>query len=176
MSRKLAKAGADIVIHHHPHTLQGIEIYEGTLIAYSLGNFIFPVHSTEYMKDREGNADESVILQADIDFKPGNRKSINYQLIPTIIDEDNVTKFADGDRKDNIIKKMTDYSIALNNRSYLRQKYFSSCFSQAKKFFKLAYYTLSDKGVLSTYRYIRLHISTKMHRNWMRGVLTFGWY
>jgi len=34
-------AGADIVIGHHPHTLQGLEIYRGKLIAYSLGNFIF---------------------------------------------------------------------------------------------------------------------------------------
>jgi poly-gamma-glutamate capsule biosynthesis protein CapA/YwtB (metallophosphatase superfamily) len=34
-------AGADIVICHHPHVLQGFEWYRGRLIAYSLGNFIF---------------------------------------------------------------------------------------------------------------------------------------
>ena len=33
--------GADIVVGHHPHTFQGIEIYRGKLIAYSLGNFVF---------------------------------------------------------------------------------------------------------------------------------------
>ncbi len=32
-------AGADLVIGHHPHVLQGIEIYKNRLIAYSLGNF-----------------------------------------------------------------------------------------------------------------------------------------
>lgn len=31
-------AGADIVIGHHPHVLQGIERYKGGVIAYSLGN------------------------------------------------------------------------------------------------------------------------------------------
>ena len=34
-------AGADLVVGHHPHVLQGIEIYEGKYIAYSLGNFCF---------------------------------------------------------------------------------------------------------------------------------------
>lgn len=34
-------AGADLVICHHPHVLQGFEWYQGRLIAYSLGNFIF---------------------------------------------------------------------------------------------------------------------------------------
>lgn len=33
--------GADIAIGHHPHVVQGFEIYKDRLIAYSLGNFIF---------------------------------------------------------------------------------------------------------------------------------------
>lgn len=34
-------AGADLVIGHHPHILQGLELYKGRVIAYSLGNFAF---------------------------------------------------------------------------------------------------------------------------------------
>ncbi len=34
-------AGADAVIAHHPHVLQGVEWYDGALIAYSLGNLVF---------------------------------------------------------------------------------------------------------------------------------------
>ena len=33
--------GADLVIGHHPHVLQGIEQYKGKYIAYSLGNFCY---------------------------------------------------------------------------------------------------------------------------------------
>ena len=36
-----AEAGADLVIGHHPHYVQGIESYHGKLIFYSLGNFVF---------------------------------------------------------------------------------------------------------------------------------------
>ncbi len=34
-------AGADLIIGHHPHVLQGIEYYKKGVIAYSLGNFVF---------------------------------------------------------------------------------------------------------------------------------------
>ena len=37
----LIDAGADLVIAHHPHVLQGIEVYGDGLIAYSMGNFLF---------------------------------------------------------------------------------------------------------------------------------------
>ena len=39
--RMAIDAGADLVFGHHPHVLQGIEVYKGKLIAYSLGNFAF---------------------------------------------------------------------------------------------------------------------------------------
>lgn len=35
------EAGADVVIGHHPHVVQNVEIYQGKPIFYSLGNFIF---------------------------------------------------------------------------------------------------------------------------------------
>lgn len=34
-------AGAVLAIAHHPHVTQGLELYKGKLIAYSMGNFIF---------------------------------------------------------------------------------------------------------------------------------------
>ncbi|HNX01768.1 MAG TPA: CapA family protein, partial [Candidatus Cloacimonadota bacterium] len=41
MRHFLIDHGADIVINHHPHIIQGFEMYHGKLIAHSLGNFIF---------------------------------------------------------------------------------------------------------------------------------------
>jgi hypothetical protein len=39
--RQAIADGADIALGHHPHVLQGFEIYRDQLIAYSLGNFLF---------------------------------------------------------------------------------------------------------------------------------------
>lgn len=41
ITRAAVDAGADIVVAHHPHVLQGFEWYKGRLIAYSMGNFLF---------------------------------------------------------------------------------------------------------------------------------------
>ena len=40
LARKLVDNGAAIIVGHHPHVIQGYEVYNGALIAYSLGNFI----------------------------------------------------------------------------------------------------------------------------------------
>jgi poly-gamma-glutamate synthesis protein (capsule biosynthesis protein) len=39
--QRMVDAGADLVIGHHPHVPQGIQIYKGAPICYSLGNFVF---------------------------------------------------------------------------------------------------------------------------------------
>ena len=47
-------AGAALVIGHHPHVLQGYQLGDNTLVAYSLGNFVFDQF--------EGRPNDSVIL------------------------------------------------------------------------------------------------------------------
>ncbi len=44
-------AGADMVMGHHPHVLQGLEEYKGKMIAYSLGNFCFGGNQNPIDKD-----------------------------------------------------------------------------------------------------------------------------
>lgn len=39
--RGLAEAGADVVVGHHPHVLQGVEVHAGVPIVHSLGNLVF---------------------------------------------------------------------------------------------------------------------------------------
>ena len=41
IGRAAIDAGADIVVGHHPHVVQGIEQYGDTYILYSLGNLVF---------------------------------------------------------------------------------------------------------------------------------------
>ncbi|NLK20859.1 MAG: CapA family protein [Epulopiscium sp.] len=41
LAHAMIDAGADVIIGHHPHVLQGIEFYKDKPILYSIGNFIF---------------------------------------------------------------------------------------------------------------------------------------
>ena len=40
-AQAMLAAGADLVIGHHPHVVQGTEVSDGRFVAYSLGNFVF---------------------------------------------------------------------------------------------------------------------------------------
>jgi poly-gamma-glutamate synthesis protein (capsule biosynthesis protein) len=53
--RKLAKglvtAGADLILGHHPHVTQDIQVVDGAVIIYSLGNFIFDQYFSTDVRD-----------------------------------------------------------------------------------------------------------------------------
>ncbi|OIO88280.1 MAG: hypothetical protein AUK03_16525 [Anaerolineae bacterium CG2_30_64_16] len=49
VGRAAIRAGANLVMGHHPHRIQGIEIIDGHPICYSMGNFAFDWHK---MHDR----------------------------------------------------------------------------------------------------------------------------
>ena len=51
LGKKCIDLGADLVIGHHPHVLQGIEEYNGKYIIYSLGNFSFGANKNPSDKD-----------------------------------------------------------------------------------------------------------------------------
>ncbi len=44
------EAGADLIIGHHPHVLQGVGSYQGVPILYSAGNFVFDQREGERME------------------------------------------------------------------------------------------------------------------------------
>lgn len=45
LGRTFVDAGADVVLGHHPHVLQGAEVYKGKPIFYSMGNLLSPLPS-----------------------------------------------------------------------------------------------------------------------------------
>lgn len=47
-AHRIIEAGADGIIGHHPHCPQGIEIYRGKPVIYSLGNFILGYYNQRY--------------------------------------------------------------------------------------------------------------------------------
>jgi len=71
IARTIIDAGADIIIGHHPHVVQGIEIYNGKLIFYSLGNFIF---------DQYFSRDTQEGLAVEVNITDNNTKFFLYPL------------------------------------------------------------------------------------------------
>ncbi len=68
--------GADMVIGHHPHVLQGVEEYNGKYIIYSLANFCFGANRSPSDKD-------TMIFQQTFTFIDGEKQQDrNVKLIP----------------------------------------------------------------------------------------------
>jgi poly-gamma-glutamate capsule biosynthesis protein CapA/YwtB (metallophosphatase superfamily) len=76
LAHKFVDAGADIILGHHPHVIQGVESYEGAVIAYSLGNFLF---DTRYPERRY-----STLLVIEVSRSKG---ILGFRLIPIYIDD-----------------------------------------------------------------------------------------
>ena len=123
--------GADLVIGHHPHVLQGIEYYNGKTIAYSLGNFCFGGNSNPTDKDtmilqmsftvqKETQADDeqSGIISSELTIIPCRISSAtaynDYQ--PTILS---------GDEAQDVLEKLDERSQEILS-SYSVQAVYSS--------------------------------------------------
>jgi poly-gamma-glutamate synthesis protein (capsule biosynthesis protein) len=65
-SREFARAGATLILEHHPHVPQGVERIGNSLIAYSLGDFCFPVYSDSYLRAHLPNTARSYVLLAEV--------------------------------------------------------------------------------------------------------------
>ena len=99
--------GADIVVGHHPHVLQGIETYKDKTIAYSLGNFCFGGNKNPSDKD-------SVILQETFTVDNGTNTS-ETTLIPCSLSSstdknDYKPRVLEGDEGQRVLDKIASIS------------------------------------------------------------------
>ncbi len=72
-ARGLIDAGSDAIIGHHPHVVNGVEIYNGRIIAYSLGDFMLYI-------GRQPRADEGMIVYL---YLVGNQ-ILSWSFYPTV--------------------------------------------------------------------------------------------
>ncbi|MBM6667840.1 CapA family protein [Lacrimispora saccharolytica] len=101
--------GADLVLGHHPHVLQGIEKYQGKYIVYSLGNFCFGGNKNPSDKD-------TMIFQQTFTLENGEvveDDAIN--IIPCrISSEDDYNNYqptpAEGEEAQRILGRIQEYS------------------------------------------------------------------
>ena len=99
-ARASIDAGADMVLSHHPHVMQALEFYKGKLIAYSLGNFLFPYKTVEGRK--------SFILKAELG--PGG--STGVRAIPVYMGEYGRPSIQTGASAAGILDKLREVSAA----------------------------------------------------------------
>lgn len=88
-------AGADMVVGHHAHTLQGIEIYNDKPIIYNLGNFLF-----------NNETIDTALFQVLLN----NDGTMEYYMIPAL-QSNSKTEVLEGDDKIRVINDINSYSV-----------------------------------------------------------------
>ncbi len=96
----LSAAGADLIVGDHPHCLQPFTYTGSTMVAYSLGNFLF----TSYTVD-------TGILEAS--FSTADKTLTSLRFVP-MLQQDSAVKMADETEKARILQKLRDISPDVN--------------------------------------------------------------
>ena len=105
--------GADLVVGHHPHVLQGIEKYQGKNIVYSLGNFCFGGNKNPSDKD-------TMIFQQTFTVENGElvEDDVNNIIPCSLSSESGYNNYQpmvlEGSEKERVLQKIEEFSAALN--------------------------------------------------------------
>lgn len=95
LAHEMIDAGANIILGHHPHVLQGLEVYKNGIIVYSLGNFVFDM--------RQRKMRESMIFSC----RATKNGIIDYKIIPILINNCKPL-ILNGPEKDKLLFQITD--------------------------------------------------------------------
>ncbi len=102
---QLVDAGADVIIGNHPHVIQGIEFYKGSLISYSQGDFVFDHYSKK--------TGETFILEFDITHEGIQ----NVVATPVYLDDTyGIPRVVKGSDGQTILDRLRDISDGMNTR------------------------------------------------------------
>ena len=91
-------AGADMVMGHHPHVIQAVEYYNGRLIAYSLGDFVFDHYSRK--------TGEAFILEASL----GPAGVSDVVITPVYLNGNGKPEYVHGEEATTILERLRDIS------------------------------------------------------------------
>jgi poly-gamma-glutamate capsule biosynthesis protein CapA/YwtB (metallophosphatase superfamily) len=92
LARALVAAGADVIVGHHPHVVQGIERIGSSVVMYSLGNFVFSNFEWQYRLENGTPVKTTTILTEEdrqgllARLTRSRDRQLSLQLHPTRID------------------------------------------------------------------------------------------
>ncbi len=148
---RVADAGADIVIAHHPHVPQGVRFYNQVPIFFSLGNFVF--YQPTDLKFRK--------LGFTLDIGVDKKGLASYEVKPYVIRDSGLSLLKARARKE-FFQYFRDISLPLQSNATLEQAWHAF----------LCYY--GTKGFLNEIESILIRLKTNPRKGaaMMRNRLT----
>lgn len=165
-ARKMIDAGAHIILIHHAHVRQGIEIYNNGLIAYGLGNFVFNI-KTPYMQQKNASTDIGLLL----DIFSDKQGVIGYEFWLSKINLDGKTiLLSDVKKHAQLYQEQLVFDEKLSNSIFIKREWEKVC----KKYLKSRCYALYGAFKKKEYsRFLDLlwDLRRRENRRWIMGLL-----
>ena len=108
--QEIADAGAHLVIGHHPHVPQGVQIHNQTPICYSLGNFVF-YQSTDLHYRKVGYLVKAGLASGSV---------VSLELVPYSIQEHGL-QLLEAAARNSFFEKLEKVSLPLENFSGIEE-------------------------------------------------------
>ena len=167
LSRRLIDYGADVLLEHHPHVVQGVERYKRGIIAYSLGNFIFPVKGNEYMEGNSSMCDKGFLLKIDL----GRSGVIKHDIVPFEISNQHSPELMDEVSAGSFKTYVQRLSENLANEYFIENAWYQTSRRQLMRELWGLVGMFHRHGVGSVLRRIFYLFRTSENRRWMKGVV-----
>jgi poly-gamma-glutamate synthesis protein (capsule biosynthesis protein) len=106
---RIARAGAHLIIGHHPHVPQGVAVHHGVPICYSLGNFVF-YQQTDLFYRKCGYMVSAGLTRDGL---------AHVKLIPYTIGDQGLTQM-EGEARSDFFKQMAQISAPLEDEHRIR--------------------------------------------------------
>jgi len=147
LGRKIVDQGADIILGHHSHVFQPVELYKGKVIAHSLGNFIFDMWRLE---NRIGGILE-ILIYENLEF--------SVKIIPIIQTDYKVEYY------EKHTEKMNDLIVEKIESSFTREEYKKKLNKKKKQ---------HNREVFCYYLFNMYKFSIRLHFHYLKELLPKG--
>jgi len=164
-ARAMVDAGANVVLVHHAHVRQGIEMFKEGLIAYGLGNFIFDIDQP-YMREANAATDVGIVLDVFFD-KQG---VMGYTCRLSKICADGSTEIlGDQDQNRGLYREQLFLNEGLHDAALIKSEWKRLCKRYLKDRLSDLYWALRMRRYKRLLHLIR-SLAWRENRRWIAGL------
>lgn len=165
LCHKIVNWGANLILCHHSHVPQGIEIYNGALICYSLGNCVFQIHENSYQQKGNPLTKCSYVLKICLDRKG----PLAVELVPFRITSNHCPEPLYGKEQEELLKHLQKITDGIKNPLIVWKAWEKICRLNYNRHWRWMKWEFKRRGWKWIQFHLKILFGRNTHRKWIFG-------